>query len=125
MTKIFFKIIGLSAFVFLLASCTHSVDNPENIQTVCFEKDVLPIFQTNCALSGCHSSSSAEEGIVLDSYQNIIKHVKPNSAKDSPVYEAITDSWGEIMPPNGPLSKENRTAIFLWIEQGAKNNSCK
>ena len=34
---------------------------------VCFESDVLPIFQSNCAKSGCHDAASHQDDYVLDS----------------------------------------------------------
>src|SRR5690349_8075119 len=38
---------------------------------LCFERDILPIFQSNCAKSGCHDAASAQDGYVFTSYQTI------------------------------------------------------
>jgi len=40
---------------------------------VCFEAEVLPIFQTNCAKSGCHDAASHQDGYVLNSYDSLFK----------------------------------------------------
>ena len=40
---------------------------------ICFKRDILPIFNSNCAVSGCHNKTKAEEGYILDSYQNIVR----------------------------------------------------
>ena len=51
---------------------------------VCFEADVLPIFQSNCAKAGCHDAISRKEGVILDSYANIIRNgIVPNNATNS------------------------------------------
>lgn len=112
-------------FASITSSCNHSTDAISLIDTVCFEKDVLPIFQTNCAISGCHDGSGEE--FRLSDYNSIREQVKPNNAKDSRVYSAITNTWDEFMPPSPrqPLSKEQRTLIYVWIQQGAKNTKCQ
>lgn len=112
--------------VIIISSCSHSTEGLSAIDTICFESDVLPIFQTNCAISGCHDGSTEE--IKYVDYESIMETVTPNDAKDSKAYKSITDTWSEeFMPPlpRQPLSKEQRTLIYLWIEQGAKNISCK
>src|SRR5437870_8144944 len=38
---------------------------------LCFQSEVLPIFQKNCATSGCHDASSHKGGYVLDTYDNL------------------------------------------------------
>jgi cytochrome c5 len=41
------------------------------------------------------------------------------------LYQAIITKWGEgRMPPDNPLSLENRMIIRLWIEQGANLTLC-
>jgi uncharacterized membrane protein len=126
--KLFFMSLSVVLTIILIttfSSCTNTTDTLSNLDTVCFEKDVLPVFQTNCSLSGCHDGSG--EGFKLTDYNSIREQVKPFNAKESKVYSAITSSWGEFMPPSPrqPLSKEQRTLIYVWIQQGAKNTSCQ
>src|SRR5687767_12711772 len=57
---------------------------------VCFESQVLPIFQSNCAKSGCHDAASHQDGYVFDSYANIVrKDVRPFNAANSKVYKVL------------------------------------
>lgn len=93
---------------------------------ISFQAQVLPLIISNCAYSGCHDAATAEEGIVLDSYQNIRREVKPGKPNDSELYESITDSGDEIMPPppNAPLSSSDIQLIKSWINQGAENTIC-
>ena len=59
---------------------TDSSGNSSGDTLVCFEGEILPIFQTSCAKSGCHDAGTHEEGYVLDSYQNITKNgIKPGN----------------------------------------------
>ena len=131
----------LPAFVaaIIFVACQRQVNGPQNTPIndslnqeaildakaapVCFEGDVLPIFQTNCAKSGCHDAQSHKEGYVLDNYQDITKKgIVPYNPQESEVYQAIAE--GEMPPrPNPKLTTEQVTLIRRWIRQGAKNTT--
>lgn len=98
----------------------------ENVNPVCFEQDVLPIFQSNCTQSGCHNSVTREQGYDLSNYEGILKGVEPGSYKRSEIYKIITTPFG-IMPPSpyDRLSDEQITTIALWIDQGAEKTTCE
>ena len=127
----------ISATVLIYTSCKHSFPDPvpdsgPDVTTgggsnkVCFEADVLPIFQSNCAKSGCHDALTREHGYVFDSYANIIKKdIRPFDASDSKVYKMLTKTNSERMPPppNPPLSIEQKSLIGRWINEGAKNTT--
>jgi len=106
-------------------------DRPCDPDTIYFDRDVLPILSTSCAYSGCHDQQTAEEGIRLNSYENIFSGeddlVVPGSLNDSELWEVIVETDPDkIMPPppNNPLLPAQREIIRLWIEQGARNLSC-
>lgn len=106
-----------------IISCTHKADI-SNLPEVCFEGDVLPIFRNSCAISGCHDGSG-ESHMSFDSFENILRSVVPGDPYSSKAYRAIIATWGENkMPPDRPLSVENRITIRLWIEQGAQLTVC-
>lgn len=129
-------------FAALLFSCKHDIPqipiDPNapitevddcDPNTIYFQQQVLPIFQSSCAMPGCHDQATAEDGIVLDSYSSIMSsgEVVPGDLSDGDVYENITDSDpDDIMPPppNDPLTSEQIQLIAGWIQQGAQNNSC-
>lgn len=112
------------------ASCKHEAEVPPIVpgvnDSICFETEVLPIFQSNCAMSGCHDGS---EEFSLGSYNDIRRKVEPGKANKSEIYKAITAlQWTEgFMPPSPaqPLTNAQITAIQLWILEGAKNTSCE
>ncbi len=122
------SIIFLS-LITVLASCKHEADVPPIIpgtnDSICFETEVLPIFQSNCAMSGCHDGSRE---FALNNYADIRKKVEPGKANKSDIYKAITRvQWMEgFMPPSPaqPLSNAQITTIQLWILEGAHHTVC-
>jgi hypothetical protein len=122
-TYLFFAIIMAITSILWIASCTHEPDLT-GIPEICFEGDILTIFKNSCAISGCHDGSG-ESDLILNSYQNIMEGIKPGDPSGSEIYKAITTTSGENkMPPDQPLSADNRTLIRVWIEQGAKETTC-
>ena len=122
-TYLFLGLILIVTTASWISSCTHSA-NIDNIAKVCFERDVLIIFQNSCAIPGCHDGSG-ESNYNLDSYVSISNSVEPYKPYSSPAYKAITATWGENkMPPDVPLTLDNRMIIRLWIEQGAQSTPC-
>ncbi len=102
---------------------------PCDPDTVYFERDILPILSINCAYDGCHSATTASDGVVLDNYQNVIStaDVRPGDPGGSDLYEVITEtdpSKRMPQPPNKPLSQTQIDLIRKWILQGAQNLSC-
>lgn len=96
--------------------------------TVYFVQDVLPIFQANCASSGCHSGTYGAEGVRLDTYQHIMStgHIHPGSPGTSRAYEYMVTNGENRMPPYpaAQLPSATTNLIYTWIMQGALNNSC-
>ncbi len=108
-----------------LTSCKHDPLIPLDIDTICFEEQVLPVLQTSCGITGCHDAGTASEGFVAVSYETVINYVNPGDAKGSILYNVITDINAEhFMPPERPLTQQQRTLIHLWIAQGAMNTKC-
>lgn len=130
----------LSLFLMLAAACRHEPvlppggngggsGKPCSPDSVYFSRDVLPILVSNCAKSGCHDAASREEGIVLDSYNNVMAtgDVRPGRPGNSDLYEVLLESDPDKRmprPPADPLSAPQVALIRKWIEQGAQNLSC-
>ncbi|MDX5513732.1 MAG: c-type cytochrome [Hymenobacteraceae bacterium] len=96
---------------------------------VYFERDVLPILVSNCAMDGCHDAQTAEDGVRLYGYNEVINtaDVRPHNLRGSDLYEMITeDDEDKRMPPSPKqrLSQAQINLIAKWINQGAKNLSC-
>lgn len=135
-------IISALGIMIVLYACKHAIVNPGTnapatpgappvsgplpAGQVCFD-DVLPIFQSSCAKSGCHNSATAQKGYVFDSYANIVrKGIKPGNAAGSKIYEMITETDPDDRMPRLPYPALLPAQIELiknWINQGAKNTT--
>ncbi len=113
-----FPIFAIGPVLFLTSSCKHDGVPADQFDQINFTDQVLPIFQTNCATSGCHDNRG-ESGYVFTDYANIMKAITPGNADKSKAYKAITSTF-QLMPPNNALTTSQRTLIRLWIDQGAK-----
>lgn len=132
---IFLTVLFLSLSIF--NSCRHEPlvePTPQNAGLVggstdgkvCFESDILPIFQSTCAKGGCHDATSHKEGYVLDNYANIIKKgLVPGNASSSELYKVLFNRGEEQMPvpPNPELSSQQKNLIGTWINEGAENST--
>lgn len=104
--------------------------NPCDPDSVYFENDILPLLISSCAIPGCHDPATAEDGVVLNNYGNIIStgEVVPGNPGASEIFEAITETDPDkLMPPPGSgvsLTPDQIMTIFSWIQQGALNNGC-
>jgi len=121
---VFFSALIVCSALLWVSSCRHDALIPSDFPEICFEKDVLPIFRNNCSTTGCHDGTG-ESDLVLNSYIPISHNVEAGDPLASELYRAIISRSGENrMPPDNPLSLENRTIIRLWIEQGARLTVC-
>lgn len=124
--KLFLYLSVMLAMAF--TSCRHKTDL-SSLKQVSFANDIQPIIASNCAMSGCHSSSGGGEDEVfpLTTYDEVINEggVNAGDAHGSKFYQVISNHTLEnVMPPspNPPLLDDQIKLIYLWIEQGAQNN---
>ena len=97
---------------------THTV-TPEDT-TICFERDILPLFISNCATSGCHDATSHVEGLNLTTYTKIMRGIVAGKPANSAFYNAISTGY---MPPYSAMPAAQLALIKRWILQGAKNGT--
>ncbi len=94
------------------------------VDSVCFSRDILPMMNSNCAMSNCHDATSHKDGLVLTSYAGILKGVRPGNSATSGIYKEIAN---DKMPeyPYTKLTAAQKTLVKTWIDQGAKNTTCE
>lgn len=102
---------------------------PCSPDTVYFERDVLPVLISNCAMNGCHDPQSKQDGIILNNFDNVIRtgDVRPGQPNESDLYEVLVEDKEDKRMPPPPASRLNNAQIELirkWIAQGAKNLKC-
>ena len=93
---------------------------------VSFAKSIVPIFNANCALSGCHVSGGKEPDLAADkAYVSLVNggYLDTGAPANSGIYLWITGKKNTPMPPAGPANPSGLNDLVLaWIQQGAQNN---
>jgi hypothetical protein len=88
---------------------------------ICFESQILPLLQSNCAMDNCHSTTKPKEGYSLNSYPNIMKGVKAKDPNGSSLYRSIaSNSMPRGLPP---FTDAQKALIAQWINEGALNTT--
>ena len=93
--------------------------------TMSFSNDIIPIFQKNCALSGCHASGGHVPDLTTaNAYNSLItgSYVKANDPDNSVIMLWLTGKKSPVMPLGSGPNQEINAKIYAWIYQGAKNN---
>lgn len=127
--KIYTKIAS-SLLVMLSVAFTSCHKEPilaPNTARVCFDQQVMPVIQSHCAMSACHSAGG-DASPDLSSYESIISTVKAGDPNKSKLYKVITAKGliARVMPPkqSPQLSVEQINLITIWILQGADHTTC-
>ena len=97
-----------------------AVDPDGPPQAVSYKNDLAPIFNSKCALSGCHVSGSRKPFLSTTiSYQEIVNggFVNIIVPKESILYKSINGGMKEYIP-----SATDRQKVYDWIRNGAPNN---
>lgn len=89
-----------------------------------FSSDIAPILQKNCL--ACHSSSAKMGGLVMDSYDSLMKGgdhgqvIVPHNSQGSRLAQMLEGKIEPRMPFGAdPLPKADIAAIETWIDAGA------
>lgn len=93
-----------------------------------FNEQIVPILQKNCL--ACHSSAVHKGGLVLDSYDSLMKGgrhgqvIVPHDASQSRLVEMIEGGMEPQMPYNAdPLPAATVAILKSWIDAGAEGPS--
>lgn len=89
---------------------------------VSYSSELAPMFNTNCAISGCHVSGAHAPYLSTSvSYTQIVNggYVNLANPKESKLYQMTTGEMAQYMP--SPI-KENNQKVYDWIRNGAPNN---
>lgn len=95
-------------------------------KTVSLSTDLVPLFTSNCAKSGCHVKGSIapdlEAGTAYDQL-NSMGLISTNDPANSILYQYLMGVKTPAMPMNAASNPGNINGYVLaWITQGAKNN---
>jgi len=126
--------INVTAAIIILAvaiTFSHCVKDKAPIEchlpkTVSFSKDIKPIFNEHCAVSGCHSSGSIQGNLDLSpsvAYSQLFARYEIDTI--NPTHSRLyyrMNTFSNPMPPSGKLDYCAIQMVLKWIEQKAKNN---
>ena len=108
-------------------SCYKDVILPETAvdpdgppQPVSYSLELAPLFNSSCALSGCHVDGGHKPYMNTDiSYQQIVNggFINTDLPKTSILYLQINGGMREHIP-----SAKDRQKVYDWIRNGAPNN---
>jgi hypothetical protein len=95
-------------------------------KAVSFSKDLVPLFATNCAVTGCHVQGSIAPDLEAATAYNQLTSMdlyNTGSPTSSVIYEHLMGTLTPAMPYNRPTNPQNINGYVLaWITQGALNN---
>lgn len=125
-------LFACSIFFFSMYGCKHDPVEPEQVctlpETVSFSQHVIPLFNTNCNTSGCHSGTQPAGNLNLESSKAYAALTKPGSGYIDTVNPNFSLLYAQMisvntpMPPTGQLAKCSTDLILKWITQKAPNN---
>jgi len=89
---------------------------------VSFSQDIIPFFNTSCAISGCHTGPNPTAGLDLSApvaYTDLFqkREINTTDPQSSNLYIFMNNG----MPPSGRLPYDV-ALVLKWIDQGANNN---
>ena len=125
------KIITLASVVILaigFTGCYKDILSPGQDpsappQAVSFSGDLVPLFVTNCAQSGCHDAVPARKPSLTaaNAYIAIIGggFISMAVPADSKIYGQVKSG---SMPPAGAIKPSDAQKILDWVRNGAPNN---
>ena len=126
--KKIFLIAGLIVMAGItMTGCYSDVIMPEKPkdpngppQAVSYSNDLSPMFETKCALAGCHVSGGHHPYMTSDvSYHEIVNggFVNTNVPDQSIIMIMLRGEMGQYMPSSADQQK-----VYDWIRNGAPNN---
>jgi uncharacterized membrane protein len=128
--KAFTACFLFSIVIFELSSCswdqTYLFGNGGDgvKDSICFQNEIFPIINSNCAKSGCHDATTQAAGYDLSNYFGVMTIVKPGNPGKSRLMTAINGGGEEMMPPppDPSLTTDQIDLIQRWIVEGAGYN---
>jgi len=116
-----------AAIGFGLSGCYKDVILPETPldpdgppQAVSYNTELAPLFNSSCALAGCHVSGAHQPYLnTAVSYLQLVNggYVNTIIPKQSILYDKINGDMKEYIP-----SAVDRQKVYDWIRNGAPNN---
>lgn len=115
----------LMAGVLFFASCEYEYIVPEEVvlpDVVSFTDDIIPIFDSSCNTTGCHTAGHFAVDLTPDNaYSDLFAKnmIDVDNPADSPLYTKLIEVGGTH---DGRSTPAQQQLILKWIEEGAEDN---
>jgi len=130
--KIPIALLIISTEILIITGCykvkTLVIQNSgqEVTNSVSISNEIIPVFNKNCSVSGCHSSGGIKPDLTVEkAYTTLINgnYVDINNPEKSEIYLWLTGKKNTAMPVGSSSNPSNINQLILaWVKQGAKNN---
>jgi hypothetical protein len=126
-----FSFIGLVLISMISMSCSDDKDSPTgpeegNSDVFTFAEIQSRVFNSSCAFSGCHDSSTKQAGLDLsdgNAYTSLVNVASSQSSSMMRVNPGDSAKSYLIKKLAGDaLNQETIHKIEVWIDDGAENN---
>jgi hypothetical protein len=125
------RLILLASLLFIIGACITGCYKDVNLPTPAtdpngppqqwsYKKDIAPLLNTNCALSGCHVAGAQKPDMETSvSYIDLVNggYVNTLVPSQSIIYTMINGNMEEHMP-----NAADRKKVYDWIRTGALDN---
>jgi hypothetical protein len=117
--------------IFLIPACTKDTTvylntGSEVTTPVSFSKEIIPIFNKSCNMSGCHNKGGIKPDLSEQNAFTALTNGGYYNVSDPPsslLYLWLTGKKSPAMPIGAANNPSNINGLTLaWITQGAKNN---
>lgn len=119
--------------IIILLTCIYIVGCATKPQ-ISYQQDVHPIFVDKCI--ACHTPPNGEgyrrSGLDMRSYENLMEGsmfgpaIVPGNSRTSPLNILVEGRAGnlssEMKIRHTPITDHEINTLYLWVEQGARNN---
>ena len=130
--KMILILMGLAVLgMALITGCTKTttivIEPPisTDTATMSFSTDIQPIFNTSCALAGCHVAGGHAPNLTQGvAYQALMNggYVVASDPVNSQLMLWLTGKKTPVMPLGSGPDPVINAKIYAWISQGALNN---
>jgi len=120
-------ILGMAILTGCAKTTTVVIEPPvaTDTATMSFSADIQPIFNTSCALAGCHVAGAHAPNLTQGvAYQALTDggYVIASDPNNSQLMLWLTGKKSPVMPLGSGPDPEINAKIYAWISQGALNN---
>jgi len=118
----------LAVFLFTINACYYDEVLPatsnSEVGDVQFVSGLIPIFNSSCNISGCHSAGGQKPNLTApNAYTSLINggYIDKSVPENSLLYQWMKGLKGTPMPVSGSNATYN-AKVLAWIKQGAFND---